>query len=556
MIEDSFKLAASPTIIQDKLDDIIESFVEFYGEDKRQNIEQKLRNTLILKFCNTENLDTIVTKIEQEIFENVFETKINFFYLDIDKLITILESGESDYIYLDENIVEICFSGEKDINKIIENYQKGLYPKVNEFIEKYKEIKPRLIPIEEQVERESKREKDLEIKYTDMLVSHFSYLFTEEEIKEYESFNMLTKRMRQYLGNSMTSMSNGFTPAEEELLHDPNASEWRIESIKKDRIEFFKSHGFNLSENSDLLNEPEYEDYLKIPECQQLLEEMLILAKKIEEKRKELNESRIKELVYELEDYQECQRYITERNFVNKNDALGPFVYQSPVSCCEMNFIKVGDKLVPFQLILINAGMSDINQTIIHELNHAYEAHVLEVDDKRSLSITGWDYETSEFKDKKEPEVLQYSGITRPYELMSEYINDRIAEDIREIMQSKGKYIFNKSESRSGSVYRYVDFLVEDFYLDFKPIIIESRSHGNIQYIYNKLGQENFEALNRLVNRYYEVFGFGLDGRISVMDYFSDRPCEHKEEIEQMINEKNAILEQMKIHMRNVEQTL
>ena len=119
MIEDSFKLAASPTIIQDKLDDIIESFVEFYGEDKRQDIEQKLRNTLILKFCNTENLDEIVTKIEKEIFENVFETKINFFYLDIDKLITILESGESDYIYLDENIVEICFSGEKDINKII-----------------------------------------------------------------------------------------------------------------------------------------------------------------------------------------------------------------------------------------------------------------------------------------------------------------------------------------------------------------------------------------------------------------------------------------------------
>ena len=52
------------------------------------------------------------------------------------------------------------------------------------------------------------------------------------------------------------------------------------------------------------------------------------------------------------------------------------------------------------------------------------------------------------------------------------------------------------------------------------------------------------------------MFGFGLDGRISVMDYFSDRPCEHKEEIEQMINEKNAILEQMKIHMQNVEQTL
>lgn len=556
MIEDSFKLAASPTIIQDKLDDIIESFVEFYGEDKRQDIEQKLRNTLILKFCNTENLDEIVTKIEKDLFEDVFETKIRFFTLNVEKLITILESGQSDYIHLDESITETCFNGEKDINKIIENYQKGLYPKVNEFIKKYKEIKPRLIPIEEQVKRERKREKDLEKKYVGMLVSHFSYLFTEEEMKEYERFNMLTKRMRQYLGYGMTLTSNGFTSSEEELLHDPNSSEWRIKSIKDDRIEFFKSHGFNLSENSDLLNEPEYEDYLKIPECQQLLEETLILTKKIEEKRKELNESRIKELVYGLEDYQECQRYITERNFVNKNDALGPFVYQSPVSCCEMNFIKVGDKLVPFQLILINAGMSDINQTTIHELNHAYEAHVLEVNDKRAISITGWDYETSEFKDEKEPEALQYSGITRPYELMSEYVNDRISEDIKNIMQSKGKYIFGKSESRSASPYRHVDFLVEDFYLNFKPVIIESRSHGNIQYIYDKLGQENFEALNRLVNKYYEVFGFGLDGRISVIDYFNDRPCEKKEVIEQMISEKNAILEQMKIHMQNVEQTL
>ena len=35
MIENKLKLLSNPTLIQEKLDMVIEAFVEFYGEEKR-----------------------------------------------------------------------------------------------------------------------------------------------------------------------------------------------------------------------------------------------------------------------------------------------------------------------------------------------------------------------------------------------------------------------------------------------------------------------------------------------------------------------------------------
>ena len=558
MIENKFKLLSHPSMIQEKLDMIIEAFVEFYGEEKRANVEQKLRNTLIVKFCNNDNLAQIISDIEEELFKEVFNPPKGFFYyLNPEEMIETLEKGDIDsYLYLSDDIKKVCFDGESEIKNIIENYRNGLYPKVNEYIQKYKELKQRLIPYKEKFEKEEKRIEVIDTKYYNILVDEFSYLFPEEDLETYKRFNIASGMISKYLGHSLSSTPHAFAPKNEELLNDPNTSSWKKDSIEAERILFLKKNGFDLATEEDLFNEPKYEEYLNNPECLKFIEETLKLFEKIEKRKEELNELRIKEVVYGLEDYKECERIISEKNYINKNDSLGPFVYQSPVSCCEMNFINVDGYYMPYPLVLINAGMSNIEITTLHELNHAYENHVLEFTEEGSVSITGWDIEKNVFKDKKEPEQLEYKGITRPYELMSEYINDRIAEDIRTIMQQKGQYIFIPNENKSGSSYRYVDFILENFYQTFKSIIIESRSHGNIQYIFDKLGRENFEALNNLVNKYYELFAFTLTGRMAVVDYYNNEPNENKEKIVELMSQRDIIIEQMKEHLLNVEQTL
>ena len=150
-----------------------------------------------------------------------------------------------------------------------------------------------------------------------------------------------------------------------EFLNNPDTPSWRIDSIHEDRVKFLKDVGFDFGEEF-ALNDPTYEDCLNNPECYAFMQRMLVLFSEIEARKKELNDMRVKEIVYGLRDYKDCQEIIDRKGFVNKNDALGPFVYQSPVSCCELNFIRDGDRLVESGLILINAGMGNIDQTVIH----------------------------------------------------------------------------------------------------------------------------------------------------------------------------------------------
>ena len=49
-------------------------------------------------------------------------------------------------------------------------------------------------------------------------------------------------------------------------------------------------------------------------------------------------------------------------------------------------------------------------------------------------------------------------------------------------------------------------FLVDEFYQLFKKDIIESRHNGNINIIYDKVGKENFDDLNNLINEFYSLF--------------------------------------------------
>ena len=552
MIEDKLKLLESPLIFNDKLDVAIEAFVEFYGEDKRKYIEERFKNLLILKFCNTNNLESILSDIEEILIRETFSVdESKNFYFNMDDIIKALDNKDEFSVGLfSSDAKEIIFDGEEDSKVIIEKYSNGEYPLFDEFKKKYLELKEKLLPYEKLLKYERAREEEIDKKYFGMLVSEYNYLFSKEDIDFFEKWGMSYGSVSTFLGNSLQYSNFAFGEKAEEMLNDPGTLDWRKNSIKEDRILFLKDQGFKLE---GLLNEASYEDYLNDTECYAFIERMNVLFTEIENRKKELNDLRVKELVYGLQDYKACQSIIDGKGFVNRNDALGPFVYNSPVSCCELNFTKNGEQFIESGLILMNAGMSNLDQTFIHELNHAYETFVLELSDRGSVSMTGWDIEKNIFLDRKSENSEIYNGITRPYELMSEYINDRISDDIRDIMYKKGNYIISRTSERSASAYVFVDFILEGFYQDFKPIIIQSRSGGNIQYIYDMLGKENFEELNNLVNKYYELFGFTFTGRIATSDYFNGEKNENNEKIGLLVSQRDEIMSKMHEHLKSVE---
>ena len=552
MIEDKLKLLESPLIFNDKLDVAIEAFVEFYGEDKRKYIEERFKNLLILKFCNTNNLESILSDIEEILIRETFSVdESKNFYFNMDDIIKALDNKDEFSVGLfSSDAKEIIFDGEEDSKVIIEKYSNGEYPLFDEFKKKYLELKEKLLPYEKLLKYERAREEEIDKKYFGMLVSEYNYLFSKEDIDFFEKWGMSYGSVSTFLGNSLQYSNFAFGEKAEEMLNDPGTLDWRKNSIKEDRILFLKDQGFKLE---GLLNEASYEDYLNDTECYAFIERMNVLFTEIENRKKELNDLRVKELVYGLQDYKACQSIIDGKGFVNRNDALGPFVYNSPVSCCELNFTKNGEQFIESGLILMNAGMSNLDQTFIHELNHAYETFVLELSDRGSVSMTGWDIEKNIFLDRKSENSEIYNGITRPYELMSEYINDRISDDIRDIMYKKGNYIISRTSERSASAYVFVDFILEGFYQDFKPIIIQSRSGGNIQYIYDMLGKENFEELNNLVNKYYELFGFTFTGRIATSDYFNGEKNENNEKIGLLVSQRDEIMSKMHEYVKSVE---
>ena len=210
-----------------------------------------------------------------------------------------------------------------------------------------------------------------------------------------------------------------------------------------------------------------------------------------------LNKQRVIEIVTGLEDYRQCKSEIDKKDFVNKDVALGPFVYQSSISCYEENYIKSSDgTYVLSPIVLINSGFPEFDATVIHELNHAFEQQTISVDEHGSISVTGWDKGNVVFKEQQEFSELSYSGITRDHELLSEYINDRISQEITDIFHNRGDYMLSPIRKKDTSLYMSVRVLAEEFFVTFKDVIIKSRSHNNIEYLYENVGKENFEALN------------------------------------------------------------
>lgn len=544
-VEDKFKKLGSSDVITSKLDQIIDAFVAYYGEDRREEITNKFKNLLILKFSNVSsyiyNTSEIPSALLREIFNMPQDEKFFWTVEDYDNFCKYLEDEVEDKGYImDPDMLErVTGNPSADLHY---NYHKGAYPKLEEFIKKYKELRPRLTPYIEHAHNEIQKMSEVELKYYKMLLEEFKYIFDEEDIKTFESTGMPSKAMMILLGPIVNPDGNCFDNDSEKALHDHNAPIWLRNNIILDRTKLISV----LYKPQDEQNHSNYQSYLKDPECAELIKKLKVVGEQISKREKELHPKMRIEQVESLDDYKINRAEINKMNFIDSDDVLGVHTYFSSVACLNYNFIKTPNGIIPYPIIMINSSFDELDLTIIHELNHALELHFIEFDEHSCHAITGWDESKKVFNDGTEDRNKQYEGISRNYELISEFVNDRLSEEITTLMHSQGNYIFDIS-NKSKSDYQQVKLLLEPFYQKFKEILIKSRSHGNIDYLFEQIGKENFDELADLTNKFFDAFKFKLD----VLKHYIERKKKNEDTtlFYEMMNKRDEIISKMEEHL-------
>ena len=549
MIEDKLRKLSYNDYIEENIDHIIEAFVTFYGEEEREFITQRIKSFVTIPFRGADTLSYIIEEIKTDTIKKAFHIDPDkFIYTGADLLYQDIKEKTDYYLrILDEPTLAMLFDGDTDIKVIKNKIAKKEYPQVLEFLEEFEKIQVRLAPYEEEDKRNNERKQQIDKKYYGLLMHEFEFLFTKEEIAFYDSVGISSPVMDIFLGYTMDDSALAFTEKSEALLNDPNEPEYKKQLIKKNRINYLNSRGINLSKDKRFaLNRPTYEDYLQKEGLPDLIKKLVAIGTKVEKRKKELNEQRTIETVKSLEDYKIREAQLNQHDFVNKDIPLGPYVYTDSVSLLAENFIFDGQNYVLRPVVLLNLGGADVDGTLIHEFNHGFELFIYDVDDKGCHAISGWDYIEAKFTKEKKDSADTYDGISRPYELLSEYVNERISQEITAIMHSQGHHIYSQKQC-SDSVYMEVEILLEDFYQTFKSIIIKSRSHGNINYIFECLGKENFEALNDLCNELYGKYGFDVS---SVVKEAKNKPNgKIAQELSYFTDKRDVILNNMKQHL-------
>ena len=559
MVEDSLKRLYSHNYIGENLDHIIEAFVSFYGEDEREFITNRFKNTTILTYYNISDFKENIENVKKSLMKEVFGIKMDeAIFINVDDFYNdCTQYTDNELFVMEKSELAQIFDGDTDKQIIKEKIKNHEYPKILEFIRRYQELKIILAPFEEKCKQESEMEDQVNKKYYDILFNEFKYLLSEDDIYLYTKMHIVSKNTSLYFGLSIDSDNFCFSEESESILEDTEESEWRQKSIIKDRIRLFIANGIDLSLKPEFkLNPPTYEDYLKDARVQELIKKLTKAGKRISKRKKELNKKRINEILNSHERYKECKKEIDELNLLNKEVIISPVIYLYPYSCFSENYQVLNNSIVSHPIVVIVADNSDLDRTIIHELNHNYENYDIMVNNEGCQTVSGWDFTDEKFSHSPSDDIEANYEQMRMYELLSEYINEKIAIDITTIMHNNNHFIYCHNINKQASAYMTLDFLLVDFYETFKSIIIKSRSHGNIEYIYEKLGKENFEALNDLVNEFSNKYGIDYEALGKIQEYKDKKDVEVTYDIQKFVDKKDKIISQMKEHLQSKNVTL
>lgn len=507
MTEDIIKILDSKRIIRNNINKYKEYIIKFYGESERKRIEEAFSKTILIPYIYPSTASIYLDKLQKDITKKVVEEYRK-------ELTTYDVMGGGDLSCLDE--FNVCLFHEllkelekkenrddKRIDDLLRSLR-GLLNKIDRNITADNIFEYRNHPIIKELESLYEHLPEMLEKYNEEMKKYKRY----EELV-HQSWNIEARIKRKYCREFIKNILF--------LLPD---------NIKKEAEEFLNSNESTTPERIEKLYEPS--SYTSSPYDNLLSDEV---RRQIYERREEYKR---KEQLGIQKNHFICIPYQEE---VDKYDTVKPIKLEEEMHDSATanipNIIRKNGKYELFCPIVICFDKEDekIDHNIIHELNHLTEQYVLEANETGYRVISGWDTITvlvDEEQDKNKPS-------SRKYEYINEAINELITQEICSEMQKDGFKLFDEDPIYNGSGYESLLFLVKEFYEKYKDIIIESRKEGNIKLIMDYVGEDNFNALAKLVD---DCKGF-------IKRYPTQTEKDNAE------REKNIILAKMEEYSRN-----
>ena len=543
--------------IEGKMDVIIDSLVEFYGEKNRSRIEERFKNTAFIFVPQTgfsklfPSIKSFYSQCREDVVEEIFAE----FTSDEKRLKSIQTISLQDIVYCredfnagdpkalrvineifrflkifkttDDKLAEIGIFEDRQDKEALDRYYKTLarYPSDNKNFDEMKEflLSPENNKIlEDFINRilELYKEKDCENRINklndeeqknkqeviefDKKISEINKKFNKEK----EDF--INSYMTEILGEEYVSSKGYFARScFEEFLtmdfSDITSLDMLSDYFKQIYVEFFKQMGFDYGDNlEDYINK---EEILKIANNQQA-----------KEKLEELEIKKFKTLVQNYDIFNDAVEKIKSLDiaggdfyaveslyyFMKNNDAGGAYAQSF-----------MGKDGTIKSVVVCPWAISCRDNVIIHELGHITTTIFLENKgnveaflygfDHVEMKLNNIDYNGDNFDLISHKKVFQKEKLYREFEAEDEIINDYFMLEVCKILHSKGiKLNLGKQEDKTTSRYSNAFQLMKPFIEKFKQELIDCLC-DNPNNFQNIIGKDNFDRIANICTKYLSL---------------------------------------------------
>lgn len=499
--------------IEGKMEKIIDAFVEYYGEEYRPRIEEKLKSAQIYFVGQSVGFDKTTRVVSRYYNQKLYNLEIDFWReavgdecaekvkksfllighrlgdiendisenrkpIGIDDLLTILgyflpdnynaRSAVLDNIIKDKRLHNKILEKVKNLNQLWqEKYQKE-YDNINN------ESKSKVEFVQQIMNYDKENEE-----YCKLAVKDF---FNKKISKYIDGYENLSKYKQQDLIDIFKDyMSN------KKFITDYDKNKY---------ISFFENLGFKHNNFDEYINDPKFKEIFN----EQLYNDYNDLQKNLTIQRVKNNPfiiNIIKDLqsegkVFGINDFAK-DLY----SFIYGNSSIGGFV----------EYLKVNGNLR--DVCILPQALKLADNLLFHEFGHIIEGDKIEGCNNKSIS--GFDILTINEEDctfnvekiYSDKSKAKSENSTRKYELLNEVINDYFSIQVTNIYNKKNDKIGLDGEFVSS--YSFGFPLLKDFIEENKDVLVKSRLTQDHQYFARIIGQENFDKLADCVTEFLSI---------------------------------------------------
>lgn len=498
--------------LREQLPVFTESFVRYYGEQKREYIEDKFSHCIIYPFMDPIDIDMILTELYGDIDED-------FACEFLEKLGIEIEIGDFTYFSINlrnisslmkyfneeeltdgdiENIVsflQMAFDDEETIifEDIIEKHHilkwKDVFLEHEQDLENYidmlEKIKEPYQEVQDYVDKHKELLRAIEINYNFQLIQEFAYLLSPEEQEYLQSLlekeeitdEELEGHFNDIAGDKISLCGNieTFATDIEEQINNNMLTAGTIAELKLLRIQYFINHGINHGYD--------YEAYENDAECQKLIPSQETIDK-ITSRRNYLTALARHEYYQQSFPCQDLYQELESSGIKTNQDIAA--IMETKTTCTIPAIKTETGESYPIVLIDLYPIIGGADHIITHELNHVLGFHILEYDGKIKAKV-GLDILDEHIDAEND----------RKREILDEVLNERISVDISKDMEENGIYILTDKEAYDAPTIAYSFYfpLIESIYQKYKSDLIESRQAESFEICDNCFGMTNIDAL-------------------------------------------------------------